>query len=71
MPKTNEYAGPTAKDRSWEAYDNWAKKNPKEAELDLTSDDPSYREHVYGKEYRDAVKKQKKKEMDSFNRKAK
>lgn len=73
MPKTNEYAGPTVKDRSWEAYDNWAKKNPKEAALNLTSmqDDPSFREHAYGKGYVDAVNKQKKKEMETFNKKVK
>ncbi|NBO26762.1 MAG: hypothetical protein EBU96_08255 [Actinobacteria bacterium] len=76
MPNTNKYAGPTiskkSEDRSWEAYDKWAKNNPKEAEIDLTSaqDDPSFREHAYGKEYVDAVKKQKKKEMTEAARKS-
>jgi hypothetical protein len=61
------YTGPS-KD-SWSAYNNWAKRNPKEASDDLTSaqDDISFRENAYGKEYVDAVKKQKKKELDEFN----
>jgi hypothetical protein len=74
MPNTKEYAGPTiskkSKDRSWEAYDKWAKNNPKEAEIDLTSaqDDPSFREHAYGKEYVDSVNRQKSKEMSKYNK---
>ena len=61
------YTGPS-KD-SWDAYDNWAKLNPKDAAENLTSaqDDISFREHAYGKKYVDAVKKQKKKELDEFN----
>ena len=61
------YTGPS-KD-SWDAYDNWAKRNPKDAAENLTSaqDDNSFREHAYGKEYVDAVKKQKKKELYEFN----
>lgn len=62
------YTGPS-KDY-WDAYDNWAKRNPKEAEENLTSaqEDNSFREHAYGKEYVDAVKKQKKKELDEYNK---
>ena len=61
------YTGPS-KDY-WDAYDNWAKRNPKDAAENLTSaqEDNSFREHAYGKEYADAVKKQKKKELDEFN----
>jgi hypothetical protein len=51
------------------AYDNWAKRNPKDAAENLTSaqDDNSFREHAYGNEYVDAVKKQKKKELEEYN----
>jgi hypothetical protein len=61
------YTGPS-KD-SWSAYNNWAKRNPKDAADNLTSaqDDNSFRENAYGKEYVDAVKKQRKKELDEFN----
>jgi len=59
------YTGPS-KDY---AYDNWAKRNPKDAAENLTSaqDDNSFREHAYGNEYVDAVKKQKKKELEEYN----
>ena len=62
------YTGPSK--YSWGAYDNWAKRNPKEASENLTSaqDDISFREHAYGQEYTDAVKKQKKKELDEYNK---